>query len=62
MIVTEKDAISGAIMPVCSEWQIPLAVLRGYASESVAWRIARDVTKVQVTGRTVCTADCGTAA
>jgi hypothetical protein len=43
MIFTEKDAISGAIMPVTDEWDVPLGVLRGYSSESFAWLVAEHV-------------------
>jgi hypothetical protein len=40
LLFTEKDAISGTIMPVVNEWDIPLGVLRGYSSESFAWQAA----------------------
>lgn len=39
-VFTEKDAITGVIMPVTEEWDVPLGVLRGYCSESFAWRVA----------------------
>lgn len=43
MIFTEKDAISGAIMPVIDRWDVPLGVLRGYSSESFSWSVAQYV-------------------
>lgn len=39
-IFTEKDAISGVILPVTEEWDVPLGVLRGYSSESFAHSVA----------------------
>jgi hypothetical protein len=42
-IYTEKDAISGAIWPVTSRWDVPLGVNRGYASESFCWEVAQSV-------------------
>jgi len=47
MIVTEKDAISGVVMPVTREWDVPLTVLRGYSSETAAWGLAQDVMQIQ---------------
>jgi len=35
-IFTEKDAISGVLLPVTERWDVPLGVLRGYCSESFA--------------------------
>lgn len=40
-VFTEKDAISGVILPVTSEWDVPLGVMRGYSSESFCWSVAR---------------------
>ncbi|MET8142672.1 hypothetical protein ABZU32_20390 [Sphaerisporangium sp. NPDC005288] len=42
-IFTEKDAISGVILPVTQQWDVPLGVLRGFASESFAWSVARTI-------------------
>lgn len=42
-IFTEKDAISGVILPVTERWDVPLGVLRGYASESFAWSAAEAI-------------------
>jgi hypothetical protein len=39
-LFTEKDAISGVILPVTEEWDVPLGVLRGYASESFCHSVA----------------------
>jgi hypothetical protein len=42
-VFTEKDAISGVIEPVTGRYDVPLGVLRGYASESFAWTVAQSV-------------------
>lgn len=42
-IFTEKDAISGIVLPVTSKWDVPLGVLRGYVSETFAWSVAQSL-------------------
>jgi hypothetical protein len=42
-IFTEKDAISGVVLPVTELYDVPLGVARGYASESFAWSCAQSV-------------------
>jgi hypothetical protein len=42
-IFTEKDAISGVVLPVTERYDVPLGVARGYASESFAWSVAQSV-------------------
>lgn len=42
-LYTEKDAISGVILPATSMWDVPLGVLRGYVSESFAWTVAQSL-------------------
>jgi hypothetical protein len=42
-IFTEKDAISGVILPVTERWDVPLGVLRGYSSESFAHSVAESI-------------------
>jgi hypothetical protein len=42
-IFVEKDAISGVVSEVTEEWDVPLAVVRGYASESFAYTLAESV-------------------
>lgn len=42
-VFTEKDAISGVIDPVTVKWDVPLGVLRGYASESFAYNMAEQI-------------------
>ena len=42
-IFTEKDAISGVILPITEMYDVPLGVARGYASESFAWSCAQSV-------------------
>lgn len=42
-VFTEKDAISGVVSPVTEEFDVPLAVVRGYCSESFAYTLAEAV-------------------
>lgn len=42
-VFTEKDAISGVILPVTRRWDLPLGVLRGYVSETFAWNVAQSL-------------------
>lgn len=39
-VFAEKDAVSGVLYPVTSQWDVPLGVMRGYASESFVWNVA----------------------
>ncbi|CAN5859389.1 hypothetical protein BH23ACT2_BH23ACT2_29960 [soil metagenome] len=39
-VFSEKDAISGVLLPVTNGWDVPLGILRGYTSESFAWTVA----------------------
>ena len=48
-IFTEKDAISGVVLPITSRWHVPLGVLRGYASESFAHSVAETIRATQKT-------------
>jgi len=54
MVFTEKDAISGVILPVTEAWDVPLGVLRGYCSESFAHSVAQSIinSNVRRTGTT----------
>jgi hypothetical protein len=40
---TEKDAISGVILPVTERWDVPLGVVKGYCSESFAYSVAASI-------------------
>ncbi|MGH3785861.1 MAG: hypothetical protein ACRDRG_04770 [Pseudonocardiaceae bacterium] len=42
-IFTEKDAISGVILPITEQWDVPLGVLRGYCSESFSHSVAEAI-------------------
>jgi hypothetical protein len=42
-VFTEKDAISGVLSPVTDRWDVPLGVVRGYASESFLYSIAENI-------------------
>lgn len=44
-VFSEKDAITGVVYPVTSQWDVNLGVLRGYASESFAWTVAEGALK-----------------
>lgn len=39
-LFTEKDAITGVIEGVANRWDVPLGVVRGYASETFAYEMA----------------------
>jgi hypothetical protein len=49
-VFTEKDAISGVLDSVTSRWDVPLGVLRGYASESFCYSMAE---AIRATGKPV---------
>jgi hypothetical protein len=40
---SEKDAIRGVVYPVTAEYDVPLLIARGYASESFLWSTAEDI-------------------
>jgi hypothetical protein len=40
---TEKDALTGVIYPVTDEFDVPLLVARGFASETFLWNTAEDI-------------------
>lgn len=42
-VYSEKDAISGVILPVTHRWDVPLGIVRGYSSESFAWSVAQSI-------------------
>jgi hypothetical protein len=42
-VFVEKDAISGVLYDVTEEFDVPLGVLRGYASETFTWEVAESV-------------------
>jgi hypothetical protein len=42
-VFVEKDAISGVLYDVTEEYDVPLGVLRGYASETFTWEVAQSV-------------------
>jgi hypothetical protein len=50
-VFTEKDAISGVLLPVTNRWDVPLGVLRGYASESFAHSVAEVIRATAALGR-----------
>ncbi|CAN5642297.1 hypothetical protein BH24ACT13_BH24ACT13_16520 [soil metagenome] len=43
MVFSEKDAISGAVFPVTSKWDVELGIVRGYSSETFAHTVAEDI-------------------
>lgn len=42
-VFTEKDAISGVVLPITEQWDVPLGVLRGYCSETFAHNVAEAI-------------------
>jgi hypothetical protein len=48
-IYSEKDAISGVVLPVTRRWDVPLGIVRGYSSESFAWSVAQSI--IEAAGR-----------
>ena len=43
IVLSEKDAISGVVYPVTAEWDVELALARGYSSETFTYSIAQSV-------------------
>jgi hypothetical protein len=52
-IYSEKDAISGVVLPVTERWDVPLGIVRGYSSESFAWSVAQSVIAAAERGKHV---------
>lgn len=50
-IYSEKDAISGVVLPVTHRWDVPLGIVRGYSSESFAWQVARSIIDAAIRGK-----------
>lgn len=50
-IYSEKDAISGVILPVTRRWDVPLGIVRGYSSESFAWSVAQSIIEAAERGK-----------
>lgn len=46
MVLSEKDAISGAIYPVTARWDVELGIVRGYSSETFAHAVAETIDSV----------------
>lgn len=44
-VFAEKDAIRGVIDSVTQEFDVPLGILRGYASESFCWEVAESLSR-----------------
>jgi hypothetical protein len=45
-IWSEKEAISSIVSPITREWDVPLMVARGFASESFLYSTAREISTV----------------
>lgn len=43
---TEKDAITGVVQPVTLQYDVPLVVAKGYASETFLWEAAEEIMEV----------------
>jgi hypothetical protein len=54
-IYSEKDAISGVVLPVTRRWDVPLGIVRGYSSETFVWSVAQSIRDAARRGKdTVC--------
>ena len=53
MIFSEKDAITGVLYPVTSEYDVPLSVVRGYSSETMVFTTADLVNDAAMAGKHV---------
>ena len=51
-VYSEKDAISGVILPVTRRWDVPLGIVRGYSSETFAWSVAQSIISAAGRGKT----------
>jgi hypothetical protein len=52
-IYSEKDAISGVVLPVTRRWDVPLGIVRGYSSETFAWSVAQSIRDAALRGKAV---------
>lgn len=52
IILSEKDAISGAVYPVTARWDVELAITRGYSSETFTHSIAETILTNDASGKT----------
>jgi hypothetical protein len=43
IILSEKEAISGAVFPVTDEWDVELCIARGYSSETFSYTFAETI-------------------
>ena len=50
-IYSEKDAISGVVLPVTRRWDVPLGIVRGYSSETFAWSVAQSIFDAAARGK-----------
>lgn len=51
VLLSEKDAISGVVRPVTDRWDVPLGVVRGYASETFAHELAGHISTTPMLAR-----------
>lgn len=51
-IYSEKEAISGVILPVTRRWDVTLGIARGYSSETFAWSVAQSIIGAARRGKT----------
>jgi len=52
IVISEKDAISGVILPVTYRWDVELAITRGYSSETFTHSIAQTIFVNTTMGKT----------
>ncbi|MFS0883980.1 hypothetical protein [Aeromicrobium sp. 179-A 4D2 NHS] len=52
IVISEKDAISGVILPITYQWDVELAITRGYSSETFTHSIAQSIIANDDLGKT----------
>jgi hypothetical protein len=52
IVLSEKDAISGVVVPVTARWDVELGIVRGYSSETFTYSIAETVLANDAIGKT----------
>jgi len=52
IVISEKDAISGVVSPITYQWDVELAITRGYSSETFTHSIAQTIIDNTAYGKT----------
>ena len=51
-VFIEKDALVGVIEGICKEWDVPYLACKGYASQSLMWRLGMTMARYENDGQT----------